>query len=447
MIKDQKQEVFWQANPGPQTDALTRNEFEILFGGARSGGKTDAGIAWILRWVGHPKLNFLVIRRNASDLDDWKKRAKNMWRGTGAEFTQKGVTFPSGATGVFGHLHDDDAYERYQGHEYHKMIFEELTHIPSEELYLSLITSCRSTEPDLKPQVFSTTNPGNAGHEWVKRRFVDIAAPGQRFTDPTGQTRVFIPARVEDNPVLMERDPRYVHFLRSLPEYKRKAWYEGSWEILDVEGAYYARQIGDARRQGRITKVPFDSSTRVHTWWDLGVDDSTTIGFFQLVGREWHLIDYYENSGEGLKHYADILDDKRKNLGYTYGRHFGPHDIEARELGTGKTRLETAKEYGIDFDVVPRQDIKDGIEAVRSNFSKLWIDEVRCERFISAIQQYRKEWNDKMGIWGGKPEHDWTSHAADMLRGWATTDFVDDREISRQDEDYNSNFNPFKLTG
>lgn len=445
------QTVIWQPNPGPQTEVLTRTEDEILYGGARGGGKTDAGVAWPLRWIDNEMLRFLVIRRNSQDLADWKKRAKMMWRHLNPEFTNTGVVFPSGASGVFGHLHDDDAYERYMGHEYQKMIIEELTHIPTEDLYLNLTASCRSTVPGLTAQIFNTTNPGSEGHEWVKRRFVDVAKPGERFTftSPSGieLTRIFIPARVEDNPILVNKDPRYVAFLQQLPEYKRKAWYEGNWDIIDTEGAYYTSYVNKARQDGRITSVPYDQSTPVHTWWDIGIGDATSIGFFQIVGREWHLIDYYENSGEGLKHYAEILQDKKITLGYTYGRHYGPHDIQARELGTGKTRQETAQNFGIDFEIVPKQTIEDGIEAVRSRFSTLWIDRVRCERLVSAIQQYRKEWNEKMGIWGHHPVHDWTSHGADMLRYWAITDFTEDyddrSDWERRDDD---RFDPFKLT-
>ena len=145
--------------------------------------------------------------------------------------------FPSGAKIILGHLKDDGAYAKYQGHEYQRMLIEEITHIPSEELYLKLLASCRSTVPGLRARLFATTNPGEIGHKWVKKRFVDVAAPGTEFTDPvTGRTRMFIQSRVEDNPTLMEADPNYVKFLDGLPDGLREQWREGSWEDIEIKG-------------------------------------------------------------------------------------------------------------------------------------------------------------------------------------------------------------------
>jgi hypothetical protein len=105
-----------------------------------------------------------------------------------------------------------------------------------------------------------------------------------------------------------------------------------------VPGAYFAEQLRKAREDGRITNVPSVDSASVDTWWDLGMDDSTTIWFSQDVGREVHFIDYYENTGEGLQHYTQLLDQKRKDFGWIYGRHVGPHDLAVRELGTGGSK-------------------------------------------------------------------------------------------------------------
>lgn len=414
--------VHWQPNPGPQTDVLTCFEREILYGGARGGGKTDASQAWLTRWFDNPKLKFLVIRRNADDLRDYMIRAREMWKHFNPEWTRNEVRLPSGASGFFGHLCDDQAYEKYQGQEFQKVIIEELTHIPNEELYLKLIASCRSTAEGLTPQVFCTTNPGNAGHLWVRRRFVDVAPPGKTFgtVDARGVelTRVFIPAKVEDNPILVEKDPGYVSFLESLPKNLRQAWRDGSWDDFEVEGAYYTKWMQEAKEKGRITGVPHETSLPVHTWWDLGIGDSMAIGFFQRIGKEWHMVDYYENSGEGIDFYVKVLRDK----GYVYGEHWAPHDIEVRELTNGKTRKETAKALGIDFKVVPDLPVDDGINAVRMRFNQLWFDEKKCAQFLNAVKQYRKEWDEKRNEFKNKPYHDWTSHAADMFRYWAVTE-------------------------
>lgn len=399
-----------------QSEALVRGEHEILYGGARGGGKTDAGQAWMLYDVDHPKFAGLVIRRNADDLTDWVIRAKRMYQGTGVQSVGNPpiFKFPSGAYIKTGHLKDENAYEKYQGHEYQRMLIEELTQIPVQDSYLKLISSCRSTIPELPPQVFATTNPGGPGHKWVKSRFVDVANPGKTYKDSiTGRLRIFIPAKVDDNPHLMHNDPGYIRFLDGLPGDLKRAWRDGSWDLIEVQGAYYGQWMLEVKRQGRICIVPYDPATTVHTAWDLGMDDSTSIWFFQLSGQEIHLIDYYENSGENIKHYAKYLQDKK----YVYGMHFGPHDIEVRSLSTGITRWQTAKNLGLNFIVCPRvQEKEDGIELVRNLFQRFWVDAKKCELGISCLENYRKEFNEKMQTFMNKPRHDWACHGADAMQ-------------------------------
>lgn len=182
-----------------------------------------------------------------------------------------------------------------------------------------------------------------------------------------------------------------------------------------VIGSYYGAAIQRAEKERRITSVPVNESFPVHTAWDLGMDDSMTIWFFQHVGQELHFIDYYENSGEGLAHYAKILQDK----GYLYETHYAPHDIAVRELGTGKSRLEVGKTLGIRFSQGARLDVDDGINAVRAMFSQCWFDADKCYRGVNALKNYRKEWDEKNRVFKNNPKHDWASHGADALRTFA----------------------------
>lgn len=208
--------------------------------GARGGGKTDAGIIWMSKDREHPKYRGLIIRKNADDLSDWVDRARQIYVPMGAEVTGKPATFKFKNGGIIrtGHLKDENAYEKYQGHEYQRILIEELTQIPTEERYLRLLASCRSTIPELKPRAFLTTNPGGPGHAWVKARFIDIGEPNKVHKDPiTGRGRMFIPAKVEDNPTLIENDPQYVNFLESLPDNLRRAWRDGRWDIF--AGQYF----------------------------------------------------------------------------------------------------------------------------------------------------------------------------------------------------------------
>lgn len=392
--------------------------------GARGGGKTDAGQAWLLYDIDKPRYRALVIRRNATDLDDWIDRAKVMFAPARGVFVGGTFNFPSGARIRTGHLKDDNAYTKYQGHEYHKMLIEEITHITSEDNYEKLLGSCRSTVEGIKPQVFCTTNPDGGGFSWVKRRWNIPDHPTETVVvndEKNGRTRVFIPSRVQDNPKLMENDPGYVKYLESITDDDlRDAWLNGSWTGITLKGAYYRVQLEKARQENRITSVPYEPMIPVYTWWDLGVGDSTAIGFFQFAGLEIRMIDYFEASGEGLNFYINMLRDRN----YTYAQHFAPHDIQVRELSTGKSRLEIARELGIDFDIAPNLPIDDGINAVRQRFPRMYFDKDKCSAFLNAISQYQKEWNEKMGDFKDKPLHDWTSHAADMLRYFAVSDIT-----------------------
>lgn len=255
----------WRAHPGPQERALQRPEFEVFFGGSRGPGKTDAGIVWLTGeefepgklLVHHPLYRALVIRKNFNDLTDWIDRATRFFVTFGGKKSSAGNTtsfvFPSGAVIRTGHLKDADTYTKYQGHEYQRMLIEEATQIPDEKRYMQLISSCRSTIPEIRPQIFLTANPGGKGHGWCKQRFIDTAHPmrpykyrgvdgvireatiGQRFKDEQGLTRIYVPARIDDNPTLMINDPNYVKVLdalKSTDEQLWKAWRMGDWDVF-----------------------------------------------------------------------------------------------------------------------------------------------------------------------------------------------------------------------
>lgn len=223
---------------------------------------------------------------------------------------------------------------------------------------------------------------------------------------------------------------------------RQKAWYYAKEKTLgddmkreyptipaeafqqSVEGAYYAKQFRWLYTNKRIGQIPDNSHLPVHTFWDIGVGDSTAIWFVREVGNEFHIIDYYENSGEGLRHYMKVLKDR----GYEYGEHWGPHDIDNREFGAdAKSRRELAQEgyeidgqvYSMTFNVVPKTGVDTGIESVREILPSCVFDEEKCAEGISHLEGYRKEWDDKRGCWKDKPLHDFTSHGADSFRYFA----------------------------
>jgi len=188
---------------------------------------------------------------------------------------------------------------------------------------------------------------------------------------------------------------------------------------IPIKGSYFADQLRRAEQEGRIGGIPHDMAAEVHTFWDLGVDDSMSIWFMQRVGREFRFIDYYENSGEGIPHYINVLKSEHRK-DYLYGRHFAPHDIEARELTTGRSRRETAKNLGIDFEVVQKvQHKEDAIEASRNIMSQCWWDQRTCERGLDGLKSFHKEWDEERQVFKPTPVHDWASHAADAFQTFA----------------------------
>ncbi len=189
--------------------------------------------------------------------------------------------------------------------------------------------------------------------------------------------------------------------------------FECSFEAA-VKGAIYADQLQATRSDGRVTRVPYEPVLPVDTDWDLGVGDATAIWFTQsLKSGEVRVIDYYEASGEGLPHYAQVL----KAKGYSYGQHWAPHDIQVREFTSGRSRIETAASLGIQFRIQPKHSIEDGIHAARLLFPKCWFDEQKCKAGLEALQHYRRDYNSRLNEFKDTPVHDWASHGADAFRG------------------------------
>ena len=185
-------------------------------------------------------------------------------------------------------------------------------------------------------------------------------------------------------------------------------------------GSYYGIVLAKLYKQGHITRVPYDPAIPVDTGWDLGMDDSTAIWFSQSTRNETRIVDYYEGSGESIGHYARILAEKAERYNIVYGHHYGPHDLEVRELfqteHPGKSRKEVARRsYGIRFTTVARHDPADGIEAARLLLPTCYFDAERTDRGLSALMNYRKKWDEEKRMFTGEIE-DWTNHGADAFR-------------------------------
>jgi len=184
-----------------------------------------------------------------------------------------------------------------------------------------------------------------------------------------------------------------------------------------VEGAYYGKIIARLRTQNRIRRVAYEPLLPVHTFWDLGLNDAMAIWFYQHRIGERRLIDYYENSGEGIKHYARIMKDKK----YVYGTHYMPHDAKVQSIQTGKTLIQYASNLGIKPIVRVRraknqEELLNDIATTRGFLETCWIDEEKCDKGIKALENYRKEWDENLGTFKRTPLHNWASNGADSLR-------------------------------
>ena len=198
-----------------------------------------------------------------------------------------------------------------------------------------------------------------------------------------------------------------------MPDEVYEAEFECSFDSAAL-GSIYAKGLTKAEEEKRITKVPYETGIKVNTYWDLGMADKTAIWFVQQKGSAFHIIDYYEDSGESLEFYATVLDEKK----YIYDTHFLPFDANVRELGTGVSRLETAQSLGMRTSIVPKLPVEDGINAVRMVLSRCWFDFEKCKYGLDALRQYRWATTERGEI-KNKPEHSWCSHAADSFRYFA----------------------------
>ena len=207
--------------------------------------------------------------------------------------------------------------------------------------------------------------------------------------------------------------------------------------IGNIQGSIYGEALNEMEDKKQITRVPIDPSYPINTSWDLGYNDATSIIFFQQIGHNIHIVDYYENHNKPFPFYAQLL--KEKN--YIYQDHYAPHDIEVTEFSSGKSRREVAYQMGIRFRVAPKMALEDGIHAVKMLLPRCIIDIDNCSKLVNALRHYHRKYNDKERTYKIKPVHDWSSHACDSFRTLATglndKKFVNTNRQLQTDLNYN----------
>lgn len=183
-----------------------------------------------------------------------------------------------------------------------------------------------------------------------------------------------------------------------------------------ILGAYFAREMLAVRAEGRVDHELEAIDAPVHRAWDLGVRDDTSIWWFQVVGGQVFVLDCYSSNGAGVEHYAEVIAERAKQHGWADGVDYVPHDAKVKEWGTGRTRVETMQQLGLNPAVVPMASFMDGINAARQTLGRA-VFHPRCEALgLPALEQYRREWDDEKKTFKATDVHDWASHPAAAWR-------------------------------
>lgn len=323
----------------------------------------------------------------------------------GMQFSESELTaiFPNGAKiTLYG---GSSAYERMRGLYFDGVVMDEYAML-NPDAWASVV---RPTLADYRgfALISGTSNGDDHFHE-MKQMALANPDSWSYFDIKVSDTDALHPDEVEEMKVSMRSSSG------SNAKFDREMM--NSFEA-PIEGAYYGELMAEAEAAGRICSVPHDPRAPVYTWWDLGIRDLNCIWFIQRIGREFHAIDYLAQTGKGLEWYFNELRTGHRKA-YNYAEDVFPHDIMARELGTGRSRYEVAISLGFSPFVTPNHKVDDGITAVRTVIPMMWFDRAKTHQGISALKSYQSGKN-------GKPLHNWASHGSDAFRhGSVSMDMV-----------------------
>jgi len=281
-----------------------------------------------------------------------------------------------------------------------------------DEDFWATLTKTGSVHPFLQKmhdeplrQIMTICNAN--GHNWAWKMF--IKSPQGGFS--------CVQANSFDNELNLP--PDFIADLRRMEvdsPAKFKQYVMNCHDEVDLDACYYASALSDLRRAGQIGSVAHRPDARVYLAADVGLD-CTAIWFFQMIGQKILIIDYYENTGKFADHYVRMLDDRKKECGYNYGRFIMPHDANKREMTSGTTFSKSFKDLGYEVITLPKeQNIDFGINNANNYLKSCWFDEKKCELGLEALQHYRRIYDEDLRVWVEQPLHDWASHPADSFR-------------------------------
>lgn len=324
-----------------QKEFINATADEVLFGGAAGGGKSYAQMIDALIFaIRYPGSSQLILRRTYPELEKSLIRvAQSVYPASIFKYNASKYfgEFTNGSRIEFGHCHSEDDVYKYQSAEYDALRFDELTHF-TEFMYTYLMSRVRGTNGYPKV-VKSTTNPGGVGHGWVKARFIDIGEPDKIHSVGQG-TRIYLPAKIQDNAFLMKADPDYINRLKNLPKREKRALLSGDWDIF--EGQYFTEWNRDIHVV-RPFEIP--STWRRYFTMDYGLD--MLAGYWIALDGAGNAYVYREIYKSGL-----IISEAARAI-LAAGREaeicFAPPDLWNRRQDTGKSAAQIFSEWGLNL--------------------------------------------------------------------------------------------------
>ena len=365
----------------------------------------------------------LIFRKQYKQLSELIDKSKTIYPlvDPGAVFTSSNSTwtFSSGAQIRLSYFETYSQVESLQGISYAYIGIDEIGTYEDDRIFKYALSRLRSPE-GLRPYLRCTSNPSR--YPWL-RNFFRINEQGDsthfklKYTLMDGSESYksvrYIQAMLKDNPYLGKD---YETQLMMLPEDERKALLEGNWLSYEsLDGQVYEHELKKMTVTGRHKYIEHDPSSAVYTFWDLGISDMTVILFVQFIGDEVRVIDMIKDNGKSLKdHYIPMVKKMAEDKKYVYGGHYIPHDASQREKYNGISILDQMRSVMMDVEPLPRIDLAAGLQLVRDMFNRIVINNTL--ELYQDLVHYRREYNDKLGVWSDKPLHDKHSHAADAFR-------------------------------
>lgn len=373
--------------------------YKVLYGGR--GGAKSWGVARALLVKGmEQKLLILCTREFQNSLDEsvyklLSEQINDLGLSTFYEIQAAKIIGANGTEIIFkGLRHNISSIKSFEGVD---LVWCEEAQTISKNSWDVLVPTIRKESSE----IWLTFNPLLNTDETYKRFVID--PPSNAVVKKIGWS---------DNPWFPEVLKKEMEDLRNKdPDSYLNVW-EGHCRVT-LTGAIYARELRDSQEKNHITKVPYDRQAAVHTFWDIGWSDSTAIFFAQIIGFEYHIIDYISVQQTAANEIIQMLQER----GYAYGDDWLPHDAQAKTISAGgRSFEETLRTLGRKVRIVPKLSIADGINAARTIFPNCYFDESKCADALQSLRHYRYDIDSETGSFSKNPLHDQHSHCADAFR-------------------------------